>query len=517
MLDGSEYKDYLYDVPLGVDTNDDGVSDGWTFADNGVTTSSKEIEENAQKITITNANSNASSVTLKTNVLATAGEEISIKFKYKTDNMQMRFAFLTQPSSTLINSPATSNLLSEGEYTEVEYTGTISVGGDTSVDIIFGARAININDTGSIWFKDAVLVKNSFIEDIGLLTQDDDSDGIANEWDLNDPTGATITRTVVGEQRVNVSASGADNDRGGISIQIPVEINTDYEVTIEQKVSGATGTFEGRCRIFQGGSPVIETEETNTEYETKTLNFTSDGSNSTIFIYLQGYCVTGGDTGVAHFKNATLKQTNNSTYVTKIFDKSGNGNHAIQTVASYQPRLINAGTFEVMSDGDYGMYFDGTDDRFDVVDSSGLDITSGDLSLLANFDPDGAGYIFSRNLSASTSTQYGLFFNGTSRSEVWIDDLNRAFVYDGTLAQKINIFTYDHINIKTYLNNVIDETVAHTAILPSYDNIQIGCRSGSTDGVTKAIFLTGHINRIVIFNKALSQTQITLLTNRLEV
>ena len=42
-----------------------------------------------------------------------------------------------------------------------------------------------------------------------------------------------------------------------------------------------------------------------------------------------------------------------SGYVTKIYDQSGNGNHATQSTADSQPRIVNAGVIEVDSNGYY--------------------------------------------------------------------------------------------------------------------------------------------------------------------
>lgn len=202
-----------------------------------------------------------------------------------------------------------------------------------------------------------------------------------------------------------------------------------------------------------------------------------------------------------------------SVYFTKVFDKSGNGNHAIQTTASYQPRLINEGTFEVMIDGDYGMYFDGVDDRFDVTDNSGLDITTGDLSLLANFDPDGTGYVFSKNLDSGP--QYGYYFQSGVNSKFFLNDSEMVNDADGSIVKKIVTFTYNHVTADSYNDAIKIDSNAYLLDLATKPNIQIGCRSASADGITKAVYLTGHINRVAVFKKALTQNEVTYLTSKI--
>jgi len=73
------------------------------------------------------------------------------------------------------------------------------------------------------------------------------------------------------------------------------------------------------------------------------------------------------------FRNQTLDTGSlisfvgaNSAYITKWYDQSGNNNHAIQATSGNQPRIVNAGTIEVVN-GLPAMNFDGTDDYFDLT------------------------------------------------------------------------------------------------------------------------------------------------------
>ncbi len=205
--------------------------------------------------------------------------------------------------------------------------------------------------------------------------------------------------------------------------------------------------------------------------------------------------------------------TTDSVYVTKVFDKSGNGNHAVQTVASYQPRLVDTGTFEIMSNGDYGMYFDGVDDRFDVIDNDGLDITSGNFSLLANFDAI-SGFIFCRNTNGTSEIQYANYYSGVE-TRLYLNGIIELTDLNGDEVQKISTFTYDHTNVKAYVDGVKtnEDTFSDNLLTKLYT--QIGCRSASADGLSKSSFLAGHINRVqVLFNKALIQAEVTYLTSK---
>lgn len=55
-----------------------------------------------------------------------------------------------------------------------------------------------------------------------------------------------------------------------------------------------------------------------------------------------------------------------SGYITKWYDQSGNGNHAIQNTTSNQPRIVNTGVLEVDSNNRPAIYFDGSNYRLPV-------------------------------------------------------------------------------------------------------------------------------------------------------
>ena len=165
-----------------------------------------------------------------------------------------------------------------------------------------------------------------------------------------------------------------------------------------------------------------------------------------------------------------------SVFVTKIFDSTGNGNHAIQTTAAAQPRLINAGTFETLDDGSYALFYDDSDDFFVVTDNAGLDITSGIMSISSKYNPSGAGYIITRNLDDITNRQYALFFSGTGGATAYFEVSSRADDADTTLnVDRFSVATADFVNATMYKNATVADSNPFSSAFTSQPNLLIGC------------------------------------------
>lgn len=64
-----------------------------------------------------------------------------------------------------------------------------------------------------------------------------------------------------------------------------------------------------------------------------------------------------------------------SGFVTTWYDQSGNNRNATQTDSTRQPRIVNAGVLETMN-GRPQMFFDGVNDRFDILNLAGLYTTA---------------------------------------------------------------------------------------------------------------------------------------------
>jgi len=136
----------------------------------------------------------------------------------------------------------------------------------------------------------------------------------------------------------------------------------------------------------------------------------------------------------------------NSGYVTTFYDQSGNARHGVQTTASAQPRIVNAGALETLN-GKAAIYFDGVDDGMEWSAFGGLAYVDIYTVMGLPDNPyilftDGSKYAYiAQSGSGTTSVENSwlskpLLTNGVPRQ--WI---NRGEVYDAfAIATQIQFY-----------------------------------------------------------------------------
>lgn len=162
-----------------------------------------------------------------------------------------------------------------------------------------------------------------------------------------------------------------------------------------------------------------------------------------------------------------------------------------------------------------GFDFDGNDKlRKTGITGNPLDAT--DLSMVAWVNPTALGG-FQRILGAANtggSNRYSLLFNG-DKLAYQIDgtghaDPSTTAVSDGVLTHIAVVFDASANNVKYYINGTLDGNEPTDA--NEIDaNLTIFCIGANSDGNLQ--FFTGVIDEVGVWNKALTQAEITALYN----
>ena len=517
LLNGAEYKDYLYDVPLGVDSNGNGISDGWVYISNGFDgTVLTTAENNIQKIELTvgGTNVNEPYISYEQSGMS-AGDIFYISVDVKlTGDVKGRLAFTSKSS----NATTFGDYFTNTDWQTVTLTATVNTG-DNIIEPKLRIAPNQVGSLGYAEFRNAILVKNDFIEDIGLLTEDDNSDGVANELVLNGTAHNTYTNTVTTSQNFEITASDTTSYRAYDLFEDGFTVDDTYVVKVQGEIS-ATANVRGRLLLqwFNDSTflrndfaPIV----TNSGFISNEIEGIAPAAANRVIISLFSSPTVIGNTGTIKFKNITIKQTNNSVYCTKKFDKTGNGNHAIQTVEASQPRLVNAGVYDTNPDtGKISLKYDGVDDFLDTGVSSvgGIKLfadANEEFTVITNHHvPIGnEGTIIGKGAADILTRNFQLFVNGSNDSFVVLRGISQNIAVYNDFTSVI----WDKTTAKYILGDETTNTLnVGTASDDTNQRIIIGARSNGT-----GYYLNGYISDVVIFNKALTTSQIKLLSNRL--
>jgi hypothetical protein len=154
----------LYRIPLGIDTNADGVSDGWSSSTAAAITADYSIDNKGQKIEITGGTSTSGNgaAVVKNNIACNVGNILTFKCKIKKPNglkLNVRINWYNG-GSYVASSGIATDANAYNDYAEFSITGTAPANA-TNCRPELRLTPISTGDTGSAWFKDASLTINS--------------------------------------------------------------------------------------------------------------------------------------------------------------------------------------------------------------------------------------------------------------------------------------------------------------------------------------------------------------------
>lgn len=195
-------------------------------------------------------------------------------------------------------------------------------------------------------------------------------------------------------------------------------------------------------------------------------------------------------------------------FVATWYDQSGNGNHATQTNANNQPRIVSSGSV-ILENGKPALSFDGSNDTFFTLYQ-----TSGDLSVF---------YISKITDNTQDRTVVSSFIDGNNRHFLfWYDvgdNLYRNDVFDTSASNRLDVSSYDsnqnlisHIATSTSQefiknNTVSTSTYTLTGLGVGTSYLQIASQNASDK------FFAGIIQELIFYPSDQSSNRTGIETN----
>ena len=385
---------------------------------------------------------------------------------------------------------------------------SIRIRDDTLGETDIGFIGENLDTAGMLAWLRRNLVADA------LLGVDVDSSGISDNWTVVTGSGITLISSIEdGAQKLQITAS-ASLDSSYLNKAVSCVPGNSLDLSlVNYKVSGNV-TARIWISWYTSGGVFISTstivDGTSTTYAPlSNTNLVAPATAYQARLRIGIKPASSGGTGSAYFKDASVTISNQSAYVTTWYDQSGNGNHAVQSTAANQPRIVNSGVVDVDAAGRPTCVFDGSNDCLRITDNATLQLTT-QLSINAKFKSGTAnGYIFSRNGSSGAENQYALYYfkDGAILTLYMNGNTDRDTNDIATSTEYISSAIWSGSNADIFVNGNSNGSGAYSTPLTNRTNTQIGCRSSAADGSTQATFFNGNISELIILNAALTNAQ----------
>jgi hypothetical protein len=268
-----------------------------------------------------------------------------------------------------------------------------------------------------------------------------------------------------------------------------------------------------------------------TAYTGNGLTVTKDNGDTTLIGFSGGYLDT------AAMKTFCGTAAGDSCRVRRLFDQSGNGRNFEQTTFASQP-LIMADGAVLRDNGEVSLRFDGTNDWMSVPSSTstfnfmhnGGDATVFSVQRFGSVSDPNAAYVLYDNHGTSSNTLIGNSFFFDDRASV--PRSNTHVVQIGVLIALISEQNQITPNVIGLVYNKLDADNATAAnrvrgafnggsdyggntltAAPSASDAAFNFTLGSTAASTKALFLLGAVQELVIYNADQSTNRTAIETN----
>jgi hypothetical protein len=243
------------------------------------------------------------------------------------------------------------------------------VDGERTGDLVEASAAYSLRNLSTSYTGNVVDVRRSSDDAEESFTAAEVADGTLTDWVSEAVTAFT--------QTVDLNIPTSSGSYFTIpSYSVPNIVGKRYRVTFELKLnSGGAGSTGSNPRLRTSAAWAysnatyssnltpkpnrFEVNQATGDYQTYTVTFTNGAGTVNSFLRFQSYDSDDSYT----VRNFTTEIIGQDGFVTQWYDQSGNGNHATQTDAAKQPKIVDAGVFLGEVD------FDGVDDYLQTNNS----------------------------------------------------------------------------------------------------------------------------------------------------
>jgi hypothetical protein len=197
-----------------------------------------------------------------------------------------------------------------------------------------------------------------------------------------------------------------------------------------------------------------------------------------------------------------------------LYDQSGNGNNATQTTAANQPKLVDTGTL-IASNGVPVMEFDGSLSGLTAASVLSSSLSSLSVAFSCNFSSSVFGMRF-LSLGINTTNRIDVSNNAGKINLIVVASgvavsnfVGNTAINDSSSHSCVCTATTD--NFKIYIDGVLEANTdtSGSFAIPSGSSLFVGSYFSTS------LFYDGLLNDVMIFNKALNQSEVTQLHNAL--
>ena len=226
------------------------------------------------------------------------------------------------------------------------------------------------------------------------------------------------------------------------------------------------------------------------------------------------YGITSGTAGSTpiYITNIKVREVATDGFVTKLFDQTGNNNHAEQTTAANQPKLV-AGGDVITAGGKPAMEFDGSNDYLPIASSFNDSFNLNSLSSSVVFqsaDASQEGFVFVLGGSEGSNKRWYQPLIYASKFKYSYGTYHPATEETSDTAHHVLSFIAGSAGIKVYRNGTHVNTYTGTAI----DNSNATNQAGFGALAQGDTHFSGTIQEAIVYDSDQTSSRAGIQTNQ---